>query len=368
VFSEQIAGGMWRLGTDVVGEWLVEVIGRHLNSWTYSLVALVSDYVDDSALFWICQEKGSRCTMKLMGPSCQTICVIPLVFQKLRMLGSVNDGTRRQFSYGLRRPTKSTIVTHEHDFVTGKVFESTMPWHDIYLSNTFGVDGAPDLLLGVEMAPFIPAIVHVFNISTRKLSSTLRFEPGLAPVKCSVARVDTKTGDILIAGQRINDTQLILWRQKFDSTIKSTIKFLQVSTSVSISNSGVFLAANFFGAVCDPSKSTIYIWTYSGRLLPPLPAPDDDSRAYFVPLIDNDTIYYLRYCNALGTSFWCKYRPLQSINFYGPHRDGLPQRLPDQLLIAGLLIVEYYNLENLVVLTPTNNLVSHTPLEISDNR
>jgi hypothetical protein len=376
--------GGFCLGTDVVGGWLTRILNR---LFTGPLVLLIREYVDDSDLFWVREHGGDKYTFKLMATtsdrvrsttSDRVLTTYESSFDSGGMFPLLYDGPRKMVTFMLRKNGQTTIVTKIYDPSTDKMDELVSPSFN-YEFSAFPIDGAPNLIINCRLV-YIPgtrysyySVPHVFNTLTMMPSCAMQFKSDDIPDQCHAARIDVKTGSILIGG--IQTREFCDYQDRIRITVwRHTCANLSTKV-VDVSDDGkcmtVFLAANFFGGIFyfRPLCSGIRIWTYTGLLVPDYhnncPLCRNDT-AYYTPLISNDTIYYLRYNSAGSGSYWCKYRPLAPLSptgaafahSHGPLRHDLPNTVfPYRLQFSGQFILEHYEYEHILVLTHIDTFV-----------
>jgi hypothetical protein len=361
------------LGIDVVGKWLLDVLGRF---FTEPYNSLIHEYVDDSAFVWI----RDGYTMKLMAITSDRVITSCGADEGSMLLPIRYDGHRKMVTFMMRRKGQTMIGTYQ--LGTDRIAKVVSQWFN-YEFSSFPVDGAPELLICTHQDEYYT--IRAFNTSTMLETSALKFLPDEMPKRCHAAAVDVKTGSIFIGGVQYNRDLVVVWKHTCDQPSR---KFAEGSTDGRLVH--VFLARNFFGAIffAGSPRSGIKLWTYSGLSL-----PDDhhcckcrqcvNTHPYYKPLIYQDTIYYLRYCiSPAKGSFWCKYRPnikpsspssslsyLSSLSSHGQMRLGLPDCFPHDLQFAGQFIVEHYRdddydidqiSKHILVLTHVDSLVSRT--------
>jgi hypothetical protein len=369
--------------------------------FTAPLIKIICKYVDDDDLFWIYTTNSGanhyHYKFQLIDPisgqviakhTCPSIQMVnqtepflPLgvgAKEHAPMSGMpILNCYPREFLYNLQCDDKRLMVTVAHDPTSAKMVTLVTLWvPQCYYMDMISVSNMPRLIIGVEWhvnqygygrSNFEK--IHIFNTYKRlNTTYTLNFKESDRATMITCARVDVKTGDIILGCRIVKNP--VIWRLVHPG--QQMVKIVQVTPPISGDNVTVFVADNFFGSVYQNPHNRMHTWSYDGvplssdvntcichhcQLCDPVFVPDcRDS------MIIGDTIYYVRYSGD-WRSFWCKYNPLDTLpnpNPYGPIRTDLPETFPSHVFIAGRFIIEHYRAHNILVTTHIHTLHSRT--------
>jgi hypothetical protein len=351
----------WRLGDNIGGKWLWRVIDRRLLG---PLVELIAEYVDCTNLFWIRQYDACL----LMSP----VSTVPIITQIHRTNDDKFDimiHGQEQFSIlSDRSPKTKEIRIGNHDSYTNSIVSRVIPWDIGQIICIASVKGMSDLIIPITEDWSGRTRFHVYNFVSR----TITLQPDCGDHHMSnyllnfAARVDVKTGDVLIGAAGIDrKPHAVIWRY----SIITKRLWLSNNKIVNMSRQelcksvivDVVLANNFFAAVAFHCGHMIQSWTYGGMPLPTYYGDCCDKCRLFrsgnTIVSNNDTIYMLR-LEYDKDSYWVSWNPLSAKTTHGPariHKD-IPKVIPQHVTVAGQFLIEHYPFHSLLVLTHIHNL------------